>query len=280
MRVNEFEGVGCEISDIDIGDLNDTEFSDIHQLFANHGLLFFRGQSLCEQQHIAFAERWGKININRFFEAHETFPQIAMVRKEPEQKINIGEGWHTDHSYDLEPALGSILVARELPSSGGDTWFTSMYKALDLLSDGLRATLNELRAVHSAHHIFGSQAVYDTGKDTSGRIGNPGSADSLADPVHPIIIEHPLSGKPALYVNPGFTRHIEGWTREESKPLLNYLYSLAMRENLVTKFQWQPGSIAFWDNRATWHRAENDYHGERRIMHRITLEGGPIGAAV
>lgn len=279
MQVIEREGVGLEISNIDIGDLNPTEFSDIQQLFADSGLLFFLGQSLSESQHIAFAQRWGKININRFFEANEQFPEIAMVRKEPDQKLNIGEGWHTDHSYDLVPALGSILVARELPSSGGDTWFTSMHKAHNLLSDGLRSTLGQLRAVHSAHHIFGSQAAYDMGSDSSGRIGNASAADSLPDPVHPIIIRHPLSGRETLYVNPGFTRSIEGWSEEESRPLLKYLYSLALREDLVTKFQWQPGSVAFWDNRATWHRALNDYHGQRRVMHRITLEGEPLSAA-
>jgi taurine dioxygenase len=270
------EGVGAEIRGIDIGNLSEAEFADIRSTFNEQGLLFFREQDIEEEQHIAFAERWGDININRFFEAHERFPQIAMVRKEPEQETNIGGGWHTDHSYDEIPALGSILVARELPASGGDTWFASMYKAYESLSSGLQATLENLNAVHSARHIFGSDNAYDQLEDIKDCIGNAVAADQLPDPIHPTVITHPLSGKKALYVNPGFTRSFEGWTREESLPLLKYLYECAQQETSVTRFHWQPGSIAFWDNRATWHYALNDYHGQRRVMHRITLEGEPL----
>ena len=277
MEILAFKGVGVEISGVDIGNLGTAEFAEIRRAFMQHGLVFFRDQEISEKQHIAFAERWGKININRFFAAHEKYPQIAMVAKEPDQEINIGGDWHADHSYDQEPALGSILVARELPDTGGDTWFTSMYKAYDSLSDGLKKTLAGLQAVHSAKHVFGSQVGFNQEKVASGRIGNAEAADVLADPVHPVVITHPLSGKRALYVNPGFTRNIQGWTMEESRPLLDYLYQVARKEAFVTKFRWQPGSIAFWDNRATWHMAQNDYPGHRRVMHRITIEGGPVG---
>ena len=198
------------------------------------------------------------------------------VTKEPGQDVNIGGGWHTDHSYDFEPALGSILVAKELPATGGDTWFCNMYKAYDGLSDGLKQTLLGLRAVHSARHVFGSAGA-DYDKATSGRIGNSDAADVLADPVHPVVVKHPLSGKLSLYVNSAFTLRFEGWTAEESAPLLAYLYEQAPREENVTKFKWQPGSVAFWDNRATWHYALNDYQGQRREMHRITIEGCALG---
>jgi taurine dioxygenase len=277
MHINKLDGVGVEISDLDITKLSSNEFELIKQSFAEHGLVFFRGQQLSEQKHIEFAERWGTINVNRFFKAHGLYPQIAMVGKEPDQKENIGGGWHTDHSYDVEPALGSILVARELPEVGGDTWFTSMYKAYDSLSDGLKETLESLNAVHSAKHVFGKNGEHETAPGTGDRIGNPDAADVLEDPIHPMVIRHPLSGKKALYVNPGFTRHIEGWTIAESDPLLAYLYQVAQNEAFVTKFNWQPGSIAFWDNRATWHLAQNDYQGHRRTMHRITIEGVAIG---
>ena len=167
--------------------------------------------------------------------------------------------------------MGSILVARDLPDSGGDTWFVSMYNALDALSDGLKETLRNMKAVHSARHVFGSDTGYK-GK-TGGRIGNSDRADELTDPIHPVIIKHPLSGREALYVNPAFTRHFLDWSMEESAPLLGLLYNLAVSEDKICKFQWRPGSIAFWDNRATWHFAQNDYQGQRREMHRITLDG-------
>jgi taurine dioxygenase len=99
------------------------------------------------------------------------------------------------------------------------------------------------------------------------------------DAVHPVIIRHPESGRKVLYVNRTFTTHFEGWTAEESKPLLEYLYAHGSRPEFQTRFQWRNGSIAIWDNRSTWHLAVNDYHGERRLMHRITLEGTPIAGA-
>ncbi|MEO2177039.1 MAG: TauD/TfdA family dioxygenase [bacterium] len=263
---------GAEIRDVDLGVMSKSDFQDVNELFCEHGLVFFRDQSIDETEHIRLAERWGEINTNRFFRAHEDYPQIAMVSKEPDQTVNIGGGWHTDHSYDFEPALGSILVARELPPGGGDTWFTSMYRAYDSLSDGLKKTLEGLNAVHSARHVFGRRNV-DANEATSGRIGNAEAADELHDPVHPVVIRHPLSGRKALYVNPGFTLRFDGWSAEDSQALLQYLYQHASKEEFVTCFHWQPGSIAFWDNRATWHMAQNDYQGQRRVMHRITIEG-------
>src|SRR6185312_11913594 len=118
-------------------------------------VVFFRDQQLTPEQHVAAAERFGPININLFFKHADGYPMIAEVRKEPEQKSNIGGGWHTDHSYDPAPALGSMLYAREVPRSGGDTMFASMYAAYDALSDGLKRTLEGLRAVHSSRHVFG-----------------------------------------------------------------------------------------------------------------------------
>jgi taurine dioxygenase len=278
MKLEPLPGVGVEVTGCDIHALKEDELQQLRAAFTQYGVLFFRGQDISERDHITFAERWGDININRFFAAHTEYPQIAMVTKEKDQKLNIGGGWHTDHSYDACPALGSILVARELPSQGGETWFTSMHKAYDALSDGLKRTLHGLRAVHSAKHRFGTDHRYNRAEVTEGRIGNAEAADVLEDVIHPVVIRHPLSGKPTLYVNPDFTLRFEGWSAEDSAPLLEYLYQVAVTEPFITKFHWEPGSIAFWDNRATWHYAPNDYHGERREMHRITIEGGPLSA--
>ena len=150
MNITLHAGAGAEIRGVDLRSLDDDGFAKLRAAFAEHGLLFFRDQALSEADHIALAERFGPINVNRFFAAHPTRPQIAMVTKEPDQIANIGGGWHTDHSYDEEPALGSILIARELPPVGGETWFVSMYRAFDALSDSLKSTLMGLRAVHSA----------------------------------------------------------------------------------------------------------------------------------
>ena len=275
LEITRLDGVGAEITGLDMRRATPSEFDAVKAAFADHGVLFFRDQDWSETDHIDFAERWGTININRFFAAHPAFPQIAMVAKEKDQKDNIGGGWHTDHSYDFEPALGSILVARELPDAGGDTLFASMYAPYDALSDAMKTKLQGMRAVHSAKHIFGTAENTHYNKTDAGgnRIGNADVAMTLEDPVHPVIITHPLSGKKALYVNPGFTIRFEGMSKEESKPLLQELYAHAMQQEFVHRFKWRPGSVAFWDNRASWHFALNDYHGKRRIMHRITIEG-------
>src|SRR5262245_11718635 len=149
--------VGAEISGIDLRrPVADAAFAEIRRAFGEHGVVFFRDQPLSPEQHIAFAERFAPIDINRFFTAVPGYPMIAEVRKEPEQTRNIGGGWHTDHSYDQVPALGSMLYAREVPQTGGDTLFASMYAAYDALSDGLKQMLDGLRACHSSRHVFGS----------------------------------------------------------------------------------------------------------------------------
>jgi taurine dioxygenase len=278
MHITSLEGAGAEIAGVDIRNLSDAEFIAIQQAYADHGVIFFRDQSLTEEDHIAFARRFGPININRFFLAHERYPEIALVLKEKEQKTNIGGGWHTDHSYDAEPAMGSVLVARELPDEGGDTWFASMYTAYDRLDAATKEEIASLRAIHSAKHIFGSQKdnFYKANEDTGARIGNTAAADVLEDVAHPVVITHPLSARKALYVNPAFTTKIVGYEDEASNSLLMRLYAHAMSSDHAHRFKWRPGSVAFWDNRSTWHWAMNDYHGERRLMHRITIEGCPL----
>ena len=276
--VEIFPTVGAEISGVDLRTVSDAQFEAIRAVFNAQGLLFFRDQALDEHDHIKLAERFGRINVNRFFATLPAHPQIALVGKEPDQTANIGGGWHTDHSYDEEPALGSILVARELPAVGGDTAFVSMYAAYDALSPGLQHTLKGLRAVHSAKHVFGNAGYQARTGDTHGRIGNSAAAAELPDPVHPVVIRHPLSGRNALYVNPAFTLRFDGWSAADSRPLLDHLFAVATTAAHVHRFAWRPGSIAFWDNRATWHFAQNDYHGHRRIMHRITIDGCPLTA--
>lgn len=203
-----------------------------------------------------------------------------MVAKEPDQRLNVGGFWHTDHSYDIEPALGSILGARELPTSGGDTRFISMYDAFDSVPRKLQGRLRGMNAVHSAKHVFGTTSskirkLIDPKLESE----NTDEADELDTVVHPAVIRHPLSGREALYINPSFTVRFDDWSTVRSAPLLASIYTRVLRSSNVATFEWKPGSVAIWDNRATWHNAKNDYRGQRRVMHRITLDGCPIEAA-
>ena len=271
--------LGAEIFGVDIAaGISDEQFAEIRQAYSDFGVIFFRDQDITPDQHIAFARRWGEINVNRFFQKVESHPIIAEVRKEADQKANIGSAWHTDHSYDQIPAMGSILYARVVPSVGGDTLFSSMYAAYEALSEGMKSMLRGLRAEHSSRHAFGEVAYQESDiDDLGGRLGN--TAAATQDAVHPVIIRHPLSGRPALYVNGDFTVKFEGWSKAESQPLLDYLYAHARNNEFTCRFHWKKGSMAIWDNRATHHCALNDYFGERRLMHRITIEGEALLAA-
>lgn len=260
--------IGAEIFGADVSDPSQTD--DLLAAFADHAVIVIRDQKITPDQQIAFAKRIGQINVNRFFAHVDGFPEVAMVLKEPDQKTAIGERWHTDHSYDQAPAMCSMLHAIETPEVGGDTAFASMYASFEALSDGLKDTLRGMKALHSSRHIFGA-ARENKETTQTGRIGNSDAATQ--DSLHPVIIRHPLSGREALYVNPEFTVQFDGWNKDESEALLNFLEQHCTKPEFTCRVRWRPGDITIWDNRATWHKAVNDYAGHRRLMHRITIEG-------
>ena len=267
-------GCGAEVAGVDLTTLSDGQVEAILDAHAEFGVVFFRDQELTPDTQLAAAERFGPINVNRFFSRVATQPRVAEVLKEAHHPNNIGGGWHTDHSYDQLPAMGSMLYAIDVPAHGGDTMFANMYKAYESLSDGLKRTLEGLSAVHSSRHVFGPGGYHEQRRD--GRYEN--AEQATQDAVHPVVIRHPRSGRPALYVNRAFTLHIDGWTVEESQPLLQYLYGVGGRPEHTCRFRWERGSVAFWDNRATWHYALDDYPGETRRMHRVTIDGGELAA--
>ena len=274
MEIKPLTGaLGAEILGADVR--RDADFEQIQAAFADHSVIVIRGQSVDPEAHLAFARRFGPINVNRFFQPVEGHPEIAMVLKEKDQKEAVGEGWHTDHSYDDAPAMGSVLHALEMPPFGGDTLFVSMSAAYNALSDKMRGFLDGLTAVHSSRHVFGA-SIQDSEAAKSGRLGNADAATQ--DARHPVVITHPLSGRRGLYVNPVFTTCIEGLHAAESDAILQMLYAHCQQPEFHCRVRWQQGDITMWDNRATWHKAINDYHGYRRLMHRVTIEGVPLVA--
>jgi taurine dioxygenase len=269
--------LGAEVHGVDLGgEISNSAMAEVRDAFTRNSVVFFPGQDLSPEQHLAFARRFGGIDVNKFFPNVAGFPEVAEVRKEPESKINIGGGWHTDHSYDPEPALGSMLYALEVPDHGGDTMWASMYAAYDALSPGLKQTLAKMTAVHSGARAFGPQNEGSKDRPEGFRY----SEVALNEVEHPVICRHPESGRSYLYVNPGFTVRFTGWTVEESRPLLDYLYKHSVRPEFTCRYRWQAKTLAFWDNRCTQHFAINDYHGSRRLMNRVTIEGSaPVAAA-
>ena len=277
IQITAAEGAGAYVSGVKLENITRSDADKLQQTLGTYGVLFFRDQQISPEDHISLAEKFGEININRFFTPVEDYPKIAQVLKEPDHQQNIGEKWHTDHSYDQIPALGSILVARDLPRTGGDTLFASMFAAYEGLSSSMKTHLEGLTATHSSRHAFGAKAYeQEDKKELSGRLGN--TAAATQDAIHPVVIRHPVSGKQALYVNPGFTLAINELDTADSNALLEELYEHCQSNEFVHRFSWKEGSIAFWDNRATWHSAMNDYPGQRRLMHRITVAGVELSA--
>ena len=265
---------GVEISGVSLAGCSDAEMDAIKQAIYEHGVAVFRDQDFSPEDHITFAQRWGGIDVNNYFPLTEEHPEIAIVKKEPDQQTNIGGAWHTDHSYDQIPAMGSILVARELPPSGGDTEWAHMGEAYDALPDDLKAEIDGLEAFHTADHVYKADGLYaqtDMGESLRGQ-------DLKTGAVHPVVIRHPHTGRKLLYVNTAFTINFVGMTREESLPLLHRLCDAALEAGNTCRLQWNPGTVAIWDNRTTWHNAMNDYQGHRREMHRITLSGEALAA--
>jgi taurine dioxygenase len=262
--------LGAEIRGVDLSkDLDGPTFDVIHRAFVEHEVIFFRDQTMTPEQHKAFGRRFGSLNIHPYVKGMDGHPEIMEIIKEPSDKLNFGGGWHSDMSFLETPSIGSILHALEVPEYGGDTLFASMTKAYDALSDGMKATLQGLRAVHSANREYSAQGASAQKRGAMVVAEAEGMAGEF---VHPVVKTHPATGKKSLYVNPAFTLRFEGWKEKESKPLLDYLFHHARYEGFTCRFRWEVGSVAMWDNRSVWHFALNDYPGQRRHMRRVTVD--------
>lgn len=269
--------LGAEIEGVDLAKPLDNQiFSEVHQAFLDYQVIFFRDQKITPDQQLAFARRFGTLNVHPYAPSLEGYPEVLRIFKEKDDKVNFGGGWHSDLTFLEKPPLGSVLYAREVPPHGGDTMWTNMYLAYESLSDGLKKTLDGLKAVHSANKQYGIDGS-EAAKNNAKRSMKPNVSESAkAEIVHPVVRTHPETGRKALFVNGAFTERFEGWTKEESRPLLSFLYKHAVRPEFTCRFRWEKDSLAFWDNRCTQHYALNDYHGFRREMHRVTIDGDRV----
>ena len=261
--------LGAEISGVDLAkDLTDDVVAAIRLAWLEHLVIFFRDQPLSPADFLAFARQFGEPIEYPFVKGLEGFPEIIPVLKLENEQVNFGGVWHSDTTYLEIPPMASMLVAREVPPAGGDTLFANMYLGYESLSAGMRRMLDGLVAVSSS-------AKADASRTREDRIRDSARADAKKEYVasHPVVRVHPETGRRALYVNVAHTIGFDGMTAEESAPLLDFLFQHLAKPEFTCRFRWQPGSIAFWDNRCAQHNAINDYHGHRRSMHRITLAG-------
>lgn len=268
--------LGAEIAGVDLSKpLSNEVFSDIYQAFLDHLVIFFRDQNMTPEQHRDFAARFFKLEAHPFVQSLDGIPEIIEIIKEPDEHKNWGGPWHSDVTFKEEPSIGAVLYARDVPGYGGDTLFANMYLAYETLSDGLKAMIEGVNAVHESGEPSNYTNYY---KSMRGKA----EATAIESSVHPVVRTHPETGRKALFVNGGFTRRFENMTEEESRPLLEYLWTHASRPEFTCRQHWAQGSIAVWDNRVTMHHAVDDDfralqngQGFRRVMHRATMAGQP-----
>jgi len=270
MKVQRIAGaLGAEIDGIALAQPITAETAGaIRAALLEHQVIFFRDQALTPGQFLRFAEAMGQPVEYPFVRGIEGFPCIIEVKKLEHERVNFGGIWHSDTTYLEKPPMGSMLLAREVPPYGGDTLFASQYLAWEALSDTMKNVLDGLVAINSSAKADVTLTREDRRK-TDGKEAAPTEISAE----HPVVRTHPETGRKALYVNVAHTAGIKGMTAAESTPLLNFLFEHQIHAEFTCRFSWKPGSLAFWDNRCVQHNPVNDYHGHRRIMHRITLAG-------
>lgn len=248
--------LGAMVEGFDVRDASTDAFAEIEQLFRTHHVLVFRGQRLAPEDQLAFGRRWGVL-IRHPYAGMAEHPDIIELANRGKAK-DINQHWHSDMTYEAAPPKLTMLYAHRTPDLGGDTAFANQLLAYDALSAGLRSVVDGLRAVHSAS---GLAARY--GED-------PGKAPRAE---HPVVRTHDETGARALFVCRAFTQRFVGWTREESAPLLEYLFAQGVRPEFQARHAWQPGDLALWDNRCLLHFAVHDHGDAPRVIHRIQVAG-------
>jgi len=256
--------IGAKVRGVDLSQpLTNEQARDVHQAWIDWKILVFPNQHLNRDQHKAFARRWGKLHVHPMQPTYGGDEEVLIVKTTRDSAYTSGDGWHTDVTCDPVPPLGSMLYITETPTSGGgDTLFADMYLAYQMLSDPMKEFLDPLVAEHD-----GAGPYVGSYKSTPPEGGYPKSQ-------HPVIVTHPDSGKKLLYVNRGFTSHIVGLGRSESNAVLEMLYRLIdSTPRLYCRVDWEPNSLAFWDNRCTQHHAVWDYWPNSRYGERVSIVG-------
>jgi taurine dioxygenase len=280
IRVRPIAGaLGAEVTGVDLGELDDETFSEIHAAWLEHLVIFFRDQAITPQQQIAFAKRFGDIHHHPFMRGMEEYPDILEIIKEEGDTKAFGEVWHTDQMFNPKPAKATILYAKETPDAGGDTLFANMYLAYETLSEPMQALLASVKTWNVGDRKKLSQGErrgpprdgrYANNAKMAAKVRDPGDVETEA--AHPLVRTHPETRRKVLYIG-NHTQTLVGFTSAEARPILDFLAVHAVQPEFTCRFRWEVGSMAIWDNRCTQHRALNDYQGKRRRMHRITIAG-------
>lgn len=273
MQITPLTGtIGAEVHGIDLNRLDAATEEQLEQAFADHLVLVFRAQRMTPTDLMALTNRLGGPGDTPYLQGLPDYPDVLRVIKEAKEKSqhSFGAGWHTDFTFQERPPARTLLYAVDTPPSGGDTLYANQYAAFEALSEGMKSSLLGLNAVHSAVRSYGPNATL---KDHMENMTITNDSDEPETRLHPVIRKHPVTGRPALWVNPTYTIRFEDMTEQESNTLLDYLNALIVHPGHCCRVRWQPGTLTMWDNRATQHCATSDYRGYRREMWRTTTAG-------
>lgn len=270
---------GAEITGLDLKrPLGTAEVDALHHALGENGILLFRNTDLTPDEHIAFSRHFGELEAHVIGDfALPGKPEVFVVSNVKEDgklkgAVYAGQYWHSDLSYMQKPSMGSLLLCREMPEIGGDTMFANMYLAYDTLSDSMKKFIGGLSAVHDYSHAYDTYFAHLKERPPL----TPEQRAKTPPVEHPMVRVHPVTGRNALYVNPGFTKGIVGMQKDESQPILDMLFRHSTRPEFIYRHKWQVNEMIFWDNRCVTHYALSDYDfSVRRQMHRTTLAGGP-----
>ena len=273
MKLNGFNvrkltpAIGAELSGIDLSaGLDQGLFDQIYAALIEHHVVFFRGQDISPESHLALAQSFGDLQLpNPLYPRHDVSDNIMILRSGADTPPDTG-GWHSDVTYKQNPPFACLLVARSVPDCGGDTLWLSLARAWDTLPAGMQSEIEELQAVHDMGDFRNN---FTTGEDNTNKLVE--AHQDFGSAIHPLVKTHPASGRKFIYVNESFTQQIVGLRATESNRLLDYLYRHIEQPENQVRFHWSTGAMAIWDNRCTWHYATTDYMPQLREMHRITV---------
>jgi len=260
--------IGAEIHGIDLRQpMPDATLASLRAALLEWKVLFFRDQDITTEQHLAFARRFGELEIHPFAPSKPDYPEVLAISHGP-NKPGTENTWHSDVTWREKPSLGSILRCLAGPTVGGDTLFADMYAAYDHLPADIKRRVTGRVARHDFPHFRAGMRKLGLGEDKIAELKR-----SYPNPEHPVIRTHPETGRNGIYVNAPFTANIVDMDADESEELLQILYRQAAVPEFQCRFRWEPNSIAFWDNRACQHYASSDYWPQKRTVERVTVIG-------
>jgi taurine dioxygenase len=261
---------GAVVSGVDLSkDLADSAVAGLSELLVERKVLFFRNQPITPQAQRDFAARFGTLHVHPIYPVLPELPEILLLDNHA-SFLPDNDNWHTDVTFSKTPPLAGILAAKHIPPVGGDTLWSDSTAAYEALSEPLRRFLDGLTARHSVAKSFPPER-WQSDPAFKERYERAVAKHPPVD--HPVVRTHPVSGRKGLFVNEGFTTHINGIKPRESEALLEFLFAHAGRPEFILRWRWSVGDVAFWDNRNTQHYAVADYLPERRTMHRATVNG-------